>query len=143
MNKWTAEQDDVVLNRVLPCQTKGKYERELVAIANELGIGEVHSGRQHVDGTAIKRHLWGLAVRAVEYTPSKPHASRTGLPWTWLDTLVLNWAFVKREVKQTRGKPVPDMEYVAKLLRRTVEDIKERRGIKRPGVQGFNVCKNG
>jgi hypothetical protein len=143
MNKWTPEQDDLVLDRVLPCVTKGKYQRETVMLANELGIGEVHFGQRNVDGTAIRRHLWGLAVRAVEYTPTVGQTTRTGLPWTWLDHQILNWAFVKREVKQTRGKPIPDMPYIALMLRRTVEDIELKRGIKQQGVQGFNVCKNG
>lgn len=139
--EWFPELDDVMLNTVLGGETKALYMRALVKIANRFSIGkpERHEGPNECrDGDPVRRRLWGLATRCVEYTPTACRHRRDNLPWSHGELLVLKWAFVMDTPKQAKGKPVPDNEYIAMVLARSVDEVKEKRGITKPS-KGFGL----
>lgn len=136
MIEWTSDIEDVMLNEVLSGATKGMYRRALVKIANRFSIGVSEPVR---DGDPVRRRLWGLATRCVEYTPSDLRRDRRNTPWTYGELQVLKWAFVMDAPKEANGCLPPDNEYIARLLCRTVEEVKEKRGITKQGVKGFGI----
>jgi len=143
MSEWNQAQDEVMLLMVLQAQTKNQYQRALAKVADKLRKGEEeHHGGSRTkrrDGDPCRRRLWGLAVRAVEYPgPSVARTSREGFDWSWAELLVLKWAFTEQP-KQADGKPAPDNEYIASLLYRTVDEVREKRGLDRPETKGFGI----
>lgn len=135
MIEWSEEIDAVMLNEVLSGATKGMYRRALVKIANRfsIGVGIVR------DGDPVRRRLWGLATRCAEHEPSELRRDRRGAQWTYGELQVLKWAFVMDTPKEAKGCALPDNEYIAGLLCRTVEEVKEKRGIIKQGVKGFGL----
>jgi len=139
---WTRQLDDAMLNDVLFALTKAEYRRALVRVANQHAIGqcESHGGfEKQRDGDPVQRRLWGLATRSVEYVPTVNRISRVGLPWTFAELSILKWAFVTPVSKQAKDNLAPDNDYIAWLLCRTVDEIREKRGITKPGVKGFGI----
>lgn len=130
--RWTPELDDAMLNDVLAAQTQAEYQRALVRFAVAHNIGEW-------DGDAVRRHLWGLATWTVEYVPAlnSVREIRTGMPWTYGELRVLKWAFGEKP-KQAAANPSPTDLYVARILNRLASDVREKRGITKPG-KGFGI----
>lgn len=120
----TPEEVDVILNKLLACQGELDFQRMCVRMR-----GDLSSEKAIVEMTRWMRRR---AIRRIEYSgPSKSDSrfGRSGLPFTWIEKKVMEWAFVKDDCETVAGR-VADFEYVAMLLCRTVEEVREFRNVK-------------
>jgi len=81
------------------------------------------------------------AVRRSEYIgPAMEGVSRqkrTQLKWSWVEEQIMKFAFSGRDSETPEGVEVTE-EYIANLLQRTAEEVKEKRYTKL-GIRGFDL----
>ena len=131
---WTPEQEDEMLEEILPCNEQAHMDRAFVHIRKKYGL-DAKLGPEEGEKWIRRR-----ANRRSDYTgPANENSRRRrdGLPFTWMENKILNWAFAK-EYSESNQKPT--VEYIANLLQRTVEEVEKaekRRTSTRFGIKGF------
>jgi len=89
----------------------------------------------------LLRWIRRRAVRRSEYAePSVGGAfrrKRTKLKWSWVEEQIMKFAFSGRDSETPEGVEVTE-DYIANLLQRTAEEVKEKRYTKL-GIRGFDL----
>ena len=125
VDQYTAEEFDELLEVLLLCNSKREYERVLARLSNSFARHQPDA-RGRFDGDPLNRVLWGRAIGRTEYKPSGMERSRRTGPLTWVEKKVVDWA--KHSVSNERREVDPTHTYVALLLNRTIEEIKDYLG---------------
>lgn len=134
MAKWTSEEIDMMLERVLPLSHPKLFERAVQRLANEL----CHTVRKDVLGRSntqsIERQIWGLATNYKKtYTPVN-RTSRVNLEWSYVEDELLKLA---KKTKSDHAKAFRKLyEDLAVVLQRHPKEVKDRWNKKGP-AKGF------
>ena len=114
------------LNWILGCDSEAKYNRSLGRVGDlysdeceRLGVWrnrDVAFNIHHLD-----RWLKRRAVRRYDYVPYAGRERRVGLPFTYAEDRILDWAF--KPPLAAESLIPPTCEYIADLLCRSVDEI--------------------
>jgi hypothetical protein len=138
MSDWTAEEDDIILERLLPCEREAQVAGECDRLAGLLGRGERARGLGVVNGELVRRRAWGLITRynGTLYRGPQGHRVRRGnaAPTLFEQELLLQ-ALHSRSVGAVHG--ADEVRYFAEVLQRpvawvdkTLKELDPRRLIK-------------
>lgn len=121
MNKTMIEADriDLMLTRLLPCDSKAAYERTLHLLAEELEWG-APDARGIRDGDPINRFMWGVVTK-IGPVPPNDRPSRAGLAFTYVEQMIVRWATTTETSQGSRA----EAEYLALILSRPVAEVEE------------------
>lgn len=118
----TDEEVDALLELVLPCETKAKFELRLAMHANQTGWGEPDADGMR-DGKPIERFLWGLGTRLREYRGPVTRRTKREGPASYTEQWLIDVGTTtdSLEAKHKR-KGFPDAAYFAILFNREQAD---------------------
>lgn len=136
MAAFDLEQQDLILEQLLPCNSESEIDASLRGLGDELGGREWSFKRLEV---WLKRHSNGRD----RYKGPAQQGSRTWrgcLIFSIIENKVLKWAFINDPPSDQRF--TPDYEYIGNLLRRHPDEIeKQVKELKAPstkfGIKGF------
>lgn len=135
-HQYTNEDIDFILDEILPVNAKNIFERFLAKLTAKFPADD-KDGRV---GDHIRRLLWGLAIRAREYSPSVHRLQRTG-QWSYTELMILCWAFPGGTMPE-ESKRAPTIEHVAAILCRSVEDVNATKLAQIDhGIAGFGLTR--
>lgn len=129
---WTDSEIDLLLDAVLPADSKQEYERAMVEFSKARGVAPI-VGIRDCDHVLRRR-----ANRRAEYAgTSTIRKNRTSLPFTWVEKMLVRWA-------RSPYKGEYSNAYVATLLSRDVKDIQKFIHLEyeqKNGIPGFVLEK--
>ena len=127
---WTDSEIDLLLDAVLPADSKQEYERAMVEFSRARDVAPI-TGIRDCDHVLRRR-----ANQRAEYLgTSIVRKDRTGLPFTWVEKMLVRWA-------RSPYKGQYSDSYVATLLSRDVQDVQifiRREYDQKGGIPGFEL----
>ncbi len=131
---WTTDLEDKFLDLVLPCEADYLYQRALVEFAKHLDRNSkvgLREGDQFLRRRSNRRTDYRGPLHEMN------RCWRAGLPFTWTETRILDWA---DNIENAEGRCEVTVEYIANLLQRPVREIdleKQRRERQPDGIPAF------